>query len=97
MMAVRHPESPAAVVNCCKQSSKTSPPVKFSDTKQDGTAEVTVPAAAVDVLGSAGVIRVRDTETPLPEPDPNLPPPPLRGDALLDSGVDEDILKLQRR
>ena len=62
----------------------------------DGRAEKTAPAAAVDVLGAAGERGVRDTEPPLSNPDPGPPPPPLRGDRLLDPGVDEVILSTKR-
>ena len=49
--------------------------MKASGIKHDGRAEKTAPAAAVDVLGAAGERGVRDTETPLPDPDPGPPPP----------------------
>ena len=66
--------------------------MKASGIKLDGRAEKTAPAAAVDVLGVAGVRGVRETDTPLPDPYPGPPPPPLRGDPLLDPGPDEVIL-----
>ena len=74
--------------------------MKASGIKQDGRAEKTPPAAAVDVLGAAGERGLRETETPLPDPDPGPPPPdpdpgppppPPRGDPLLDVGVDDAI------
>ena len=49
-------------------------------------AEKIAPAAAVDVLGAAGEIGVREMEPPPPDPSPGPPPPPLRGDPLLDEG-----------
>ena len=49
--------------------------------------------AAVDVIGAACEIGVRDFEPPLAEPDPGPPPPLLLGDTVLDSGVDEKILR----
>ena len=54
MVAVCHPESLAAVVNCCTQSSKSPSPVKASGNKQDGRAAKTAPVAVVDVFGAAG-------------------------------------------
>ena len=52
--------------------------------------------SAADVLGAAGERRVRETEPPLPNSDPGPPPPPLRGDPLLEGGVDDDILITKR-
>ena len=66
--------------------------MKASGIKHDGRAERTAPSAAVDVLGAAGGRGVRETEPTLRDPDPGLPPPPLRGDPLLDPGADEVIL-----
>ena len=51
---------------------------------------------AVDVLAAAGERGVRDTEPPLPNPSQGPPPPPLRGNLLLDPGVDADILSTKR-
>ena len=80
--------------------------MKASGIKHDGRAEKTAPAVAVDVLGVAGVRGVRETETPLldpdagplppPDPDPGPPQPPLRGDPLLDVGVDDASFEQKR-
>ena len=70
--------------------------MKTSRTKHEGRTEKTATAAAVDVLGAAGERGVRDTEPPLPDPSPGLPPPPSRGDPLPDPGVDEVILSAKR-
>ena len=70
--------------------------MKASGFKHDGRAEKTAPAAAVDVIGAAGVRGVSVTEPPLPDPDPGPPPPPLRGDQLLDVGVDDAIFEQKR-
>ena len=92
MVAVCYPESRAAVVNCCKQSSKSPSPVKASGIKHDERAAETAPAEAVDALGIAASRGVRKTEPPLPDTDPGPPPPPLLGDDALHPGCDEDIL-----
>ena len=92
MVVVCHPESLAAVVNCCQYSSKSPSPVNVSSIKYDGRAARTAPAKAVDVLGAADERGVRETEPPLPNPDPCPPPTPLRGHPLLNPGVDEVIL-----
>ena len=39
---------------------------------------------------------MRETEPPLPDPGPGPPPRPLRGDPLLDPGVDDAILITKR-
>ena len=70
--------------------------MKASGIKHDGRAAKTAPAVAVDVLGAAGNRGVRDTEPPLPNPDPDQQPPQLRGDLLLRPGVDEVILSTKR-
>ena len=91
-MTVCHPESLAAVVNCCKYSSKTLSPAKASGNKHDVTAAKTAPAAAVDILGAAGERRVKDTKPGLPDPHPCSTPPPLFGDAVLGPSVEDAIL-----
>ena len=92
VMVVCYPEGLAAVVNCCKQSSKPPATVKVSGIKHDGRAAKTAPVAVVDVLGATGEKGVSDTEPPLPEPDRGPPPPPPVCNAALDPGIDEDIL-----
>ena len=76
--------------------SKSRSPVKASAIKHDGRAAKTAPVAAVDVLGAAAERGVRDTEPPLPDCDPDPPPPLLRGDSVLDSGCDENFLRTNR-
>ena len=70
--------------------------MKASGIKHDGRAAKTAPATAVDVLDEEGVRGVRETEPPLPDPNPGPPTPPLRGDPLLDPSVDEVILSTKR-
>ena len=65
--------------------------MKASGSEYDSKAVKTAPAAAVDVLGAAGERRVRESEPPLADPGTSPPPPPLRGDPLLDPGVDDDF------
>ena len=67
-----------------------------SGIRHEGRAGKTAPTAAVDVLGAAGERGVRDTEPLLIDPDPGPPAPLLRGDPLLDPGVDGDILSTKR-
>ena len=96
MLAVCHPERLAAVVNFCKNSSKSPSPVKASGIEHDGRAAKTAPALAVDVPGAAGERGVRETEPRLPDPYTRAPPPPLRGDPVLDPGVNEFNLSAKR-
>ena len=94
-VAVCHPESLAAVENCCKYSSKSPPLVKTSGIEHDARAAKTAPMGAVDVLGAAGDRRMRDNESRLPESDPG-PPPPLEKIAF-DLGADDASLNWKLR
>ena len=53
------------------------------------------PRAAVDVLGAAVDIGLRDTGPPLPDPEPGPPPPPLYGDPVVEPGVDGDTSRAE--
>ena len=70
--------------------------MKPSGLNDHGSAAKTALAPAVEVLGAAGERGVRDTEPPLPNPDPGPLPPPVRGDPVLYPGCDEDILSTKR-